>query len=435
MKIINPSPFENKRSVEVPTRPNRQAYPKTAVRRLPTSGSLSAPAAGSARRRHKNSGLRKRRLLLFIEAVLLLVFAMQSAVFVGYLLKPKPLPELLPEAVSLSIPPHYVFSIYGVDKPVSVAVSPDGERVYAAETEGERLVRIFDRDGKPLGSFAPPRTAIPERSPVYLAVARDGKVFVSDRAQHAIVVFDALGNYLDTILSPTLTLSEYVSKHAGGLAPGTRFEYSLFDPSVHYQKPGEAEQSLPAPDIYDWSPLGLRIDREGRLLFTDVADDRSAVQLFPQSVIDSAVWTNFETNGRRFGEFGEEAGKMSYPNSAIADSQGRVYVSDSNNSRISVWDGQGNFMFNFGRGTGEGALSLPRGLAIDERNRLYIVDAVGQSVKVYDVAGDEVNFLFSFGEYGMGDGQFNYPNDIALDNTGRLYVVDRENNRVQVWLY
>ncbi len=435
MNTPKKNPILEFQSTDLPTRPRQGAYPKTAVRRLSASGSFSATVAGGINLEDKRSEKRKRRLLLIFEMILLLVFAGQSAVFIGYLFKPKPLPELLPGSVSLSFPPHYVFSIYSVDKPVSVAVSPDGDRIYIAETEGERLIKMFDRDGKLLGSFAPPRTITPERSPVYLAVSQDGKVFVSDRAQHAIFVFDTLGNYLDTILSPTLTLSEFVSKHSGGLAPGTQFGYNLLDQSVYYQKPGEAEQAIPAPDFYDWSPLGLRVDVEGRLILTDVADDRSIVQFFPQSVINSETWTDFDEDGAHFGEYGEEAGKMAYPNSAVVDSQGRVYVSDSNNSRISVWDNQGNFMFNFGRGTGDGALSLPRGLALDEKERLYIVDAVGQGVKVFDVSGNEVNFLFSFGGYGMGDGKFNYPNDIALDSTGRVYVVDRENNRVQVWLY
>lgn len=435
MNTPNENPIHKFQSTDMPTRPRQQAYPKIAVRRLPASGGISASVVEGVKPQDKHSEERKRRLLVLFEMVLLLVFVGQSVVFIGYLVKPKPLPELLPASVSLSFPPHYVFSIYSVDKPVSVALSPDGDRIYVAETEGERLVKIFDRDGKLTGSFAPPRTITPERSPVYLAVSQSGKVFVSDRAQHAIFVFDALGNYLDTILSPTLTLSEFVSKHTGGLAPGTRFGYNLFDPSVYYQKPGETEQTLPAPDIYDWSPLGLRVDLEGRLIFTDVADDRSLVQFFPQSAINSEIWTDFDYDGTKFGEYGQQAGELAYPNSAIVDSRGRVFVSDSNNSRISVWDSQGNFLFNFGRGTGDGALSLPRGLALDEKERLYIVDPVGQSVKVFNVSGDEVDFLFTFGEYGMGDGQFNYPNDVALDKTGRVYVVDRENNRVQVWLY
>ena len=137
-----------------------------------------------------------------------------------------------------------------------------------------------------------------------------------------------------------------------------------------------------------------------------------------------------------FGEHGQGNGQFIFPNVAVSDSQGRIYVTDGNNGRVSVWDSAGRFLFHLGQGVGDGALNLPRGAAIDTSDRLYVVDAVGQNVKVYDVSEAEASFLFTFGDWGASNGQFNYPNDIAIDNvTGRLYVTDRENHRVQVWLY
>jgi DNA-binding beta-propeller fold protein YncE len=83
--------------------------------------------------------------------------------------------------------------MYGADRPVSLAVSPVTDRLYVGEMDGNRMIKMFDFKGNLLGSFAPPRTGTPERSPVYLAVSRDGRVFVSDRAQHSIYVYDAQG--------------------------------------------------------------------------------------------------------------------------------------------------------------------------------------------------------------------------------------------------
>jgi DNA-binding beta-propeller fold protein YncE len=119
----------------------------------------------------------------------------------------------------------------------------------------------------------------------------------------------------------------------------------------------------------------------------------------------------------------------------LMDSQNRLYVAEGNNGRISAWDTDGKFLFEFGEGTGDGALSLPRGAFMDGRDRLHVVDAVGQNIKVYDVSGPEPAFLFTFGDWGLDDGLFNYPNDIVLDQAGRLYIADRENNRIQVWSY
>lgn len=407
----------NSNSSEVPTQPKPlQAGSKALALGLPAG-------AGSNRR------------LLSLLILLLVLFTALLALFLRYIISPAPLPDLVPAPVNLNYPPHYVFSIYNVNQPVSVAPAPGGERLYVAESGGDRLVKIFDREGIQLGAFAPPLTNTPERSPVYLATSSDGRIFVSDRAQHAVFVFDADGNYLDTILSPSLTLSEYLSKHLDGLSGGTQFAYNVYQDNVAYMLPGEAAASLPAPDLYDWSPLGLRIDSRDRLLLTDITEDQFQVYIFPAEVVQARDWTDFDAQPFAFGETGKEAGQLDYPNNAIVDSQGRIYVVDGNNSRISVWDSQGNFLFNFGRGSGDGVINLPRGVMVDDKDRLYVVDAVDHRVKVYDVSKEEIAYLFSFGDFGVDDGLFNYPNDIAVDRSGRVYVADRENNRIQVWLY
>jgi DNA-binding beta-propeller fold protein YncE len=375
------------------------------------------------------------RILWLLLLLLSFLMACVSGLFCRYLLAPAPLPEMMPLPVEVSYPPHYVFSIYGVDQPVGVAFSPRGDRIYVAETAGERLVKIFDRNGNLLGSFAPPRTTSAQRSPVYVAVDSAGKVYVTDRLQHAVFMYDANGNYLDTILSPNLTLSEYVSKHVAALQSEVKFTYNRFEANVHFREAGQQTLTFPAPDHEDWSPLGIRISPEDRLLLTDVATNGSAVRQFPVDIVRAVSWQTFDPPHQAFGNYGESQDEMLFPNAAVTDSRDRIFVSDGNNSRISVWSKDGQFLFNFGFGSGESALSLPRGIAIDSRDRLYVVDAVGQGVKTYDVSQAEPEYMFSFGKWGTGDGQFSYPNDIALDATGRLYIADRENNRVQVWAY
>ena len=369
---------------------------------------------------------------LLVLAVLLIA---AGALFVRYLLSPGPLPDLLPVPVDVNYRPHYLFSIHGIDKPVGVAVSPDGERIYVTETGGEREIKVFDRGGRLLRSFSPPYTGPAERAPVYVAVGPTGRVFVTDRLQRAVFVYDRDGELLDAILGPDLTLSEYVSKHVDGLQPDSQLAYNLFGHSVRVRTPGQGEQILPAPDPTGWAPLGVRLDERGTMLLTDVVEGQHAVREFPADLILASTWQEFDPPETAFGAQGHEDGEFMFPNSAVADSAGRVYVTDGNNGRVSVWDALGSFLFNFGIGVGESALSLPRGAAMDNRDRLHIVDTVDQCVKVYDVSEPEPRFLFAFGDWGTKEGEFNYPGDIALDGTGRLYVADRENNRIQVWSY
>jgi DNA-binding beta-propeller fold protein YncE len=376
---------------------------------------------------------KRRRLIVGLVVLAVLVIAAVT-LFVRYLLQPGPLPDLLPLPVGVNYPPHYLFSIYGVDKPVGVAVSPDGERIYATESSGGREIKAFDRDGSLLYEFSPPDTGPAERAPVYVAVGPTGRVFVTDRLQRAVFVYDADGKLLDAVLSPDLTLSEFVSKHVDGLQAGGALAYNFFGRVVRFQT-NEGAQVLTAPDPAAWAPLGVRVDESGTMFLTDVPEGQHAVREFPGALMLAASWREFDPPEIVFGTQGQKSGEFMYPNSAVADSAGRLYVTDGNNGRVSVWDGLGNFLFDFAQGVGESALSLPRGAAMDKRDRLHVVDAVQQSVKVYDVSEDEPRFLFAFGDWGMEDGEFNYPVDIALDGTGRLYIADRENNRIQVWSY
>ena len=410
----------------------------------PTDGSAPAEAVGegeaaaapvvAASLAPDLQARKRRRLMAGLVALILLLIAV-AVVFIRYLAGPGPLPDLLPLPVDINYRPHYLFSIYGVERPVGVAVSPDGERIYATETGGGREVKVFDRDGGLLRTFSPPSTGPAERAPVYVAVDPTGRVFVADRLQRAVFVYDRDGNLLDAILGPDLTLSEYVSKHVDDLQPDSSLAYNLFGRTVRVQTADLDEQVLPAPDPATWAPLGVRLDEQGTMLLTDVVEGRHAVREFPGDQIMASTWREFERQGIVFGAQGQGNGEFLYPNSAVADSQGRIYVTDGNNGRVSVWDPFGTFLYDFGQGVGESALSLPRGAAMDKRDRLHVVDAVDQSVKVYDVSEPEPRFLFGFGDWGAGDGEFNYPGDIALDSTGRLYVADRENNRIQVWSY
>ena len=99
--------------------------------------------------REKKQRQRLFLLLLFLSLLLICV----GVLFLRYLQRPAPLPDLLPLPVDISYPPHYLFSIYEVNKPIGVALSPGDDRIYVAEAGGERMIRMFDRDGDPLRPY------------------------------------------------------------------------------------------------------------------------------------------------------------------------------------------------------------------------------------------------------------------------------------------
>jgi sugar lactone lactonase YvrE len=377
---------------------------------------------------------RRRRALLILLLLLLLLSCFVGYVIFRYATQPAPLPGLVPIG-EVNYPPAYKFSITGLDKPVGVAISADGRRVYGSESGGEGLIKAFDRDGNLVTKFAPPFTNPANRKFVYLAADAGGRVFAVDTYNNVIAVFDQDGSFLDGIIGRDTTLSEVVAEHVGGNLPaGTTFYYDNTNKAVVYQLPGKDSVTIADVQQVEWSPLGIRFDGAGNLLVTNIVSGRHEVLIFPAADLQGS-FADFNPSVESFGEEGKGDGQLSFPNSVVTDSKGNYYVSDGNNGRISVWAPDRTYKSFFGLGSGDTALNLPHGIWMDDRDRLHVVDTVGQVVRVYDVAGEDVTFLYGFGDFGADEAQFNFPNDIALDGTGRLYVADRENNRIQVWLY
>ena len=380
---------------------------------------------------------RKRRKLLFLLVLLLLLLCCVGYFFISYLLKPRPIPDMLPEPVSQTVfyPPIYKLS-FPADGPVGVAVSPDGQRIYVVESAGERLIKIFDRDGNFIKSFAPPGTTKSNRKPTYIAIDASGRVYVNDTYNNVIAIFDAEGVFLDGIIAKDVTLSEFVAgKNSGNVPLGTLYYYNNTSKTVDYKLPGQTATSMAGPDQSQWSPLGLRFDPQGNLMITNITAGKHGVLIYPAADLAGTSWMSFNPLVKEFGVEGKDNGQLSFPNSVVTDSLGNFYVSDGNNGRISAWTMDMQYKTFFGFGSTEDSLNLPRGMWMDAKDHLHVVDAVGQYVRVYDVSGVEPAFLYNFGVYGSLEGEFNYPIDICMDATGRLYIADRENNRIQIWSY
>ena len=326
------------------------------------------PAPARKHRSHK-------RLAVLLGLSLLLLCSIY--LWADYLITHQPLTSSLPIAnvAAQALQPHYLFSIYGVDEPAGIAVTPDGSKIYVGESGGQRLVKVFDKDGKSLATFTAPGAQPGSSAPVSLSLDDQGRVFVADSIRHVIDVYDAGGNF---------------------------------------------KKSIEPPFKEGWAPVG--VDVEGKTVL--VAGRNSAAEGIFAMTLDGEL--QFQ-----LGHHGEDgtADGFYQPDKAVMDDQGRIYVSDSMNQRVAVFDAGRKFLYDIP------GFNLPRGLAIGDDQKLYVVDTIDHLVKVYDIGGTMAKYLFDFGDFGVGDGQFNYPNDIALDNAGRLYITDRTNNRVQVWTY
>jgi DNA-binding beta-propeller fold protein YncE len=341
------------------------------------SPSVPGPAAETTGVPQPPAPKKSSRTRLLILGALSVLLLCSLYLWATYLTTRQPITETLPvpQVAAEALKPHYLFSIYNVAEPVGIAVSPDGTRIYVGESGGERLIRAFDKDGKQLASFTAPGADSGTSAPISMSLDDGGRLYVADSLRHVIDIYDAGGNYLKSIQPPL----------KGG-----------------------------------WAPLGLQVDGQTMLIAGRNSDSEGIVVL--------------SLNGQlqfQLGHHGEDAAADGFyePYKSVMDAQGRIYVSDSMNQRVAVFDRSRKFLYSIP------GFNLPRGMAVDRDQKLYVVDTIDQLVKVYDVSGARAKYLFDFGDFGVGDGQFNYPNEISLDNTGRLYITDRVNNRVQVWAY
>lgn len=90
-------------------------------------------------------------------------------------------------------------------------------------------------------------------------------------------------------------------------------------------------------------------------------------------------------------------------------------------------------LFEFGKKrTADGDFSVPKGICLDKKNRIYVTETLNHRVQVFDQSGD---LLLKFGSKGSGDGQFNMADSLAISDKGEIFVLDKGNNRVQEFIY
>ncbi len=342
---------------------------------IPTADEAPAPPAvtpGEEKPRRR----RKAFLLLFLLGLL----AMLVTIALWYLIFRQPITPPIP-VIPVSEVPAYSTSVYGASRPVGVAVSPSGDRIYVAQSGGDSTAVVFDGAGNKIATMAPPESTGASHAPVYVAIdPLTSEVYVSDRMTGTIYVYNSDGAY--------------------------QREFRLAVP-----RPG-------------WQPLGLAFDKAGRLYVTDLSGPYQKILVIDRT---AAV---VQTIG--------ESEKLSFPNGIAVDGSGDVFVTDSNNGRLLVFEAAGAVRAQVGRGSGQGNLGLPRGLGIDDKGRVFVTDSTGQGVFVYRVPGEDsprLEYLGYFGGEGIADGAFRYPNSVAVDARGRLYVADTFNDRVQIWSY
>ena len=115
-----------------------------------------------------------------------------------------------------------------------------------------------------------------------------------------------------------------------------------------------------------------------------------------------------------------------------------MYVVDEANCRVQVYDSDGTYRSTLGAGgdhCGGGAdhFDRPRGVAIGPSDMIYVADSNNHRIQVFDSNRNYVATIAQTGVSGSDNSHFNYPIDVDVDATGYIYVADHNNHRVQVF--
>ncbi len=81
-------------------------------------------------------------------------------------------------------------------------------------------------------------------------------------------------------------------------------------------------------------------------------------------------------------------------------------------------------------GTADGQFRTPLGLGIDAAGNIYVADSQNDRIQVFDGNG---HFIAKFGTTGTDSAQFRTPLDVAVAPDGSIYVADYGNSRVDVF--
>ena len=126
------------------------------------------------------------------------------------------------------------------------------------------------------------------------------------------------------------------------------------------------------------------------------------------------------------------------PQGLDSDEQHRLFVADTDNNRIQMYDALSQQWTVWGgRGTNFGQFNMPSGLAVDKRGNLFVADQNNHRIQKriatngqWTVVGSNT-FISGVAVFGSALGQFHSPADVAVDSSLNLYVADTWNHRVQ----
>ena len=200
------------------------------------------------------------------------------------------------------------------------------------------------------------------------------------------------------------------------------------------------------------SPSGTAVDVAGNVFIADSRNNR--VRLWNKNT--GIITTIVGSGGGAFtgdGGAGTNA-SVSFPRGIALDAAGNAYIADSQNNRVRLWNastgvittiaGSATFL-NSGGFSGDGGpgssaqLSAPMGVAVDRGGNVYIADTHNNRVRLWNASTGIIATIVGTGTAGFsGDGgagtsaSLATPYGVAVDMAGNVYIADLGSGRVRL---
>src|SRR5271166_386599 len=262
--------------------------------------------------------------------------------------------------------------------------------------------------------------------PYGIAIDSKGLVYVADQKVGAVFIFN-------TETRDATLIKNGVDAHFGwinGLAIDDGDRLFVSDGKMHrvlvFNPKHEVEGQINEGLV---DPVGLAIDNDNRFLY--VVDEQQD-EVFVYDADTLKLLRHIGTPGKKHtlttpGDFGGAS-------NVAVDADGNVYVTDTINSRVEIFDADGQFINTFGKaGDGPGYLFKPKGIAIDCDGHIWVADEYQDRLQVFNREGQLLTFIGD--THANLPGQFKALVGVAIDKQNRVFTTEQYPGRMQMFRY
>ena len=262
--------------------------------------------------------------------------------------------------------------------------------------------------------------------PYGIAIDSKGKVYVADQKVGAVFIFNTETHTAELIRNGYEAHFGWIN----GLAIDDDDRLFVSDGKLHHVlifSPKHELDGQISEGLVD--PVGIALDTANRLLYVvDTQQDQVIVY-------DADTYKLL----RRIGTGGKnhtltDPGDFGAPQDVTVDGDGNVYVTDTLNDRVEIFDADGNFISTFGKnGDGPGFFERPKGIAVDSDGHIWVADEVQDRLQVFNKEGQLLTYI----GYKHGDlpGQFQALVGVAIDKNDRVFTTEQYPGRLQEFQY